>query len=33
MGIKEIMVLIAVLMVGYYLGTNDMLQRFIPSGA
>lgn len=30
MGVKEIVLVIAVLALGYWLGTNDALARFLP---
>lgn len=32
MGIKEIAILLGVLALGYFLGTNDAFARFIPGG-
>jgi hypothetical protein len=31
--IKEIAIIVAVLAFGYYLGTNDVLARFIPGSS
>lgn len=31
MGIKEIVIMLAVLAVGYYLGSSGALSRFLPS--
>jgi hypothetical protein len=31
MNIKEIAILIGVLALGYFLGSNNMLSRFLPS--
>ncbi len=30
MNIKEIVILVAILAFGYWLGTNDMLAKFMP---
>lgn len=30
MNVKEIAILLAILVLGYFLGTNDALARFLP---
>lgn len=30
MGVKEIAIILVILLLGYYLGTNDAFARFLP---